>query len=70
MKGLTQKIVVLLFVIISGLVGLFRGSVAKQKYMVKRKIRKDIRKQNAENKSIARKGGVLLDDIELAAYHN
>ena len=70
MKGLIQKLVIFLIVLISGLIGLVKGPVAKQKYMVKRKIRKETRRQLAENRSIVRKGGVLLDDIELAAYHN
>jgi len=70
MKGLNQKLVIFPIVLISGLIGLVRGPVAKQKYMVKRKIRKETRRQLAENRSIVRKGGVLLDDIELAAYHN
>ncbi|HZG26138.1 MAG TPA: hypothetical protein VEZ17_16235 [Chitinophagaceae bacterium] len=70
MKGLIQKLVIFLIVLVSGLIGLVKGPVAKQKFVLKRKIRKETRRQLAENRSIVRKGGVLLDDIELAAYHN
>lgn len=70
MKGLKQKLAVLLIIMISGLVGFFKGPQAKQKWAVKVKSKSDQRKQIAEQKLIRRKGGVLLDDIELQAYHN
>ena len=70
MKGLKHKTIVILVIIIAALVGFFKGDEAKQKWVFKIKDKYDNRKQIAEKKSIARKGGVVLDDIELAAYHN
>ena len=70
MKGLKQKLIILLVVLTGTLVGFFKGGEAKQKWVFKLKDKYDNRKQMAERKSIARKGGVVLDDIELAAYHN
>jgi len=61
---------VILVIIIAALVGFFKGDEAKQKWVFKIKDKYDNRRQIAEKKSIARKGGVMLDDIELAAYHN
>jgi len=69
MKGITNKIIILLAVSIGVMVGLFRGEEAKQKWMFKVRSKYDNRRLMAERKSIARKGGVLLDDIEMAAYH-
>ena len=62
--------VVFLAVTIGGMVGLVKGEEAKQKFVFKIRSKYDNRRLMAERKSIARKGGVLLDDIELAAYHN
>lgn len=75
MKGIKQKFagvlgVLVLVVVIGALVGFFKGSEAKQKWVFKMKDKYDTRRQIAEQKSIARRGGVLLDDIELASYHN
>ncbi len=55
--------------LVGSLVGFFKGSEAKQKWVFKIKDKYDNRRQMAEKKKIARKGGVLLDDIEMAAYH-
>ena len=62
--------VVFLAVSIGGMIGLVKGEEAKQKWVFRLKSKYDNRRLMAERKSIARKGGVLLDDIELAAYHN
>ena len=73
MKGMKQNLaiflIVLMVVLVGTLVGFFKGSEAKQKWVFKMKDKYDNRRQIAERKSIARRGGVLLDDIELAAYH-
>ena len=70
MKGVKNKMVVFLAVTIGGLVGLVKGEEAKQKWVFRVRSKYENRRLMAERKSIARKGGVLLDDIELAAYHN
>ena len=70
MKGVKNKMVVFLAVTIGGMVGLLKGEEAKQKWVFRIRSKYENRRLMAERKSIARKGGVLLDDIELAAYHN
>jgi hypothetical protein len=70
MKGVKNRMVVFLAVVVGGMVGVVKGEEAKQKYVFKVKSKFENRRLMAERKSLARKGGVLLDDIELAAYHN
>jgi hypothetical protein len=70
MNSIKNKMVVFLAVTIGGMVGLVKGEEAKQKWFFKIKSKYENRRLMAERKSIARKGGVQLDDIELAAYHN
>jgi hypothetical protein len=70
MKGIKNKMVVLLAVSVGGMIGLVKGEEAKQKWVFRMKSKYENRRLMAERKSLARKGGVLLDDIELAAYHN
>lgn len=62
--------VVFLAVSVGGMIGVVKGEEAKQKWVFRMKSKYENRRLMAERKSIARKGGVLLDDIELAAYHN
>jgi len=61
----------LLFLVISGgsVIGIVKGEEAKQKWVFKIKSRVDNKKQIAEKKLRAKKGGVMLDDIELASFH-
>ena len=70
MKGVKNKMVVFLAVSVGGMIGIIKGEEAKQKWVFRLKSKYENRRLMAERKSIARKGGVLLDDIELAAYHN
>jgi hypothetical protein len=69
MKSVKNKVVVFLAVIIGGMVGVVKGEEAKQKWVFKIRSKYENRRLVAERKSIARKGGVLLDDIEMASYH-
>lgn len=62
--------VVFLAVTVGGMIGVVKGEEAKQKWVFRMKSKYENRRLMAERKSLARKGGVLLDDIELAAYHN
>ncbi|HXB09623.1 MAG TPA: hypothetical protein VNW04_21000 [Puia sp.] len=52
------------------MIGVVKGEEAKQKWVFRMKSKYENRRLMAERKSIARRGGVLLDDIELAAFHN
>jgi hypothetical protein len=70
MKGVKQRMVVFLAVTVGGMIGVVKGEEAKQKYVFRLRSKYENRRLMAEKKLIARKGGVLLDDIELAAYHN
>ncbi|HMH21329.1 MAG TPA: hypothetical protein VK563_06120 [Puia sp.] len=70
MKGVKNKMVLFLAVTIGGMVGVLKGEEAKQKWVFKIRSKYENRRLMAERRSIARKGGVLLDDIELASYHN
>jgi hypothetical protein len=70
MKSYRNKIVVFLAVTIGTVIGTFKGEEAKQKWVFKIRSKYDNKRLMAERRSIARKGGVVLDDIELASYHN
>ncbi len=62
----------LLFFVISvgSIIGMVRGQEAKQKWVFKIKSKVDNKKLIAEKRQLAKKGGVLLDDIEMASFHN
>jgi hypothetical protein len=62
--------VVFLAVSVGGMIGVVKGEEAKQKWVFRMKSKYENRRLMAERKSLARKGGVLLDDIEMAAYHD
>lgn len=70
MKRYKNRLVIFLAFTIGGLIGVFKGEEAKQKWVFKIKTKYDTKRLVAEKKLIARKGGVLLDDIEMAAFHN
>ena len=69
-NGIKNKVVVFLAVTVGGMIGIVKGEEAKQKWVFRVKSKYENRRLMAERKSIARKGGVMLDDIELAAFHN
>ena len=70
MKRYKNKLVVFLAVTVGTLIGLFKGEEARQKWVFRIRTKYDNKRLMAEKKSIVRKGGVLLDDIEMASYHN
>jgi hypothetical protein len=70
MKGVKNRMVVFMAVAVGGMIGVVKGEEAKQKWVFRVRSKFENRKLIAQRKSIARKGGVLLDDIELASYHN
>ncbi len=69
MKQVNNRFVILLAIVIGTIVGIFKGSEAKQKWVFRIKNRYEEKRQMAENKKLLRDGGVPLDDIEMAAYH-
>jgi hypothetical protein len=70
MKRYRNRLVIFLAFTIGSLIGVFKGEEAKQKWVFKIRSKYDSKRIVAEKKLIARKGGVLLDDIEMAAFHN
>jgi hypothetical protein len=70
MNRIKHKWMIMIAVMVGTIVGLFRGTEAKQKWVYRIKSRYDEKRLMAERKSILQTGGVLLDDIEMAAFHN
>lgn len=69
MKIIRNRVILLLAITIGAIVGFFRGNEAKQKWVFRMRSRFDEKRQIAEQKQALRDGGVILDDIELAAFH-
>ncbi|MGZ5135087.1 MAG: hypothetical protein ACXWCG_08055 [Flavitalea sp.] len=69
MKQVNNKFVILLAIVIGTIVGIFKGTEAKQKWVFRIKNRYEEKRQMAEHKKLLRDGGVALDDIEMAAFH-
>lgn len=70
MTNLKQHAAIVLLVVLGTSIWVFKGSEAKQKWVVKLKHKYDNRRQTAEKKLMERRGGVVLDDIEMASYHS
>lgn len=70
MKRFSNRMILVLALTIGTIVGIFRGSEAKQKWFFRIKSRFDEKRQLAEQRKMMRDGGVALDDIEIAAFHN
>ncbi|ULQ51235.1 hypothetical protein [Flavihumibacter fluvii] len=69
MKRFQQKAVIMIAVVVGSLIGAVKGQEARQRWMFKVLSKQDERLSRAVRKSEARKGKILLDDIEMAAYH-
>ena len=69
MKKLSNRLVLFIALSIGTIVGMFKGSEAKQKWVFKIKSRFEEKRHLAELKKIQKGGGVLLDDIEIASFH-
>jgi hypothetical protein len=65
-----NKVTLFLLISIGSLIGMVRGEEAKQKWVFKIKSKYDNKRLIAEKRMQARKGGVLLDDIEMASFHD
>lgn len=70
MKAIINRVVLLLALTVGAIVGLFKGTEAKQKWIFKIKSSFDEKKHLADERRFVRQGGVPLDDIEIAAFHN
>ena len=70
MQTIKRKVVIITLVLIGTVIGVFKGTEARQKWVFKIKDKYINRRHIAEQRSIARNGGVLLDDIELSSYHS
>lgn len=68
MNQFQHKLVIMLAVFVGSIVGLFRGSEARQKWVYRIKSRYEDKRQVAAKKPLM-PGEVMLDDIELAAFH-
>ncbi|HUR10989.1 MAG TPA: hypothetical protein VM012_06455 [Flavitalea sp.] len=69
MKQVNNRWVLILAIAIGTIIGIFKGSEAKQKWVFKIRNRYEEKRQLAEQKKLVREGGVPLDDIEMAAFH-
>jgi hypothetical protein len=65
-----NRTVLLLALTVGFIVGMFKGTEAKHKMVFRIRSRFDEKRQVAEQKKLIRRGGVALDDIEIAAFHN
>ena len=70
MKKIINRAVLLLALTVGTIVGIFKGSEAKQKWIFKIRSNFEEKRQIAEQRKVIREGGVALDDIEIAAFHN
>ncbi|HVY75431.1 MAG TPA: hypothetical protein VG890_11410 [Puia sp.] len=55
---------------VGSLIGMVRGEQAKQKWVFKIRSKYDNKRMIAEKRQRAKDGGVLLDDIEMASFHD
>ena len=65
-----NKFLLFLFISVGSVIGMMRGEEAKQKWVFKVKTKADSKRMVAQKRQEAKKGGVLLDDIEMASFHN
>lgn len=69
MNQFNNKKVLVLIIAVGSVINIFKGSEARDKWVFKIKNRFEEKRQLAEYKKLAKSGGVLLDDIELASFH-
>ena len=70
MKTYRNRLVVFLAVTVGSLIGLFKGEEARQKWVFRIRSKYENKRLMAEKKTMARQGGVMLDDIEMASFHS
>ena len=64
-----SKWMIVTILTVGSMIGMLRGTQARQKWVFKMKNRYAEKRLLAEQKKLLRNGGVVLDDIELAAFH-
>ncbi|MEP7258047.1 MAG: hypothetical protein ABI687_06660 [Flavitalea sp.] len=69
MKQFHNKWAIILIISVWAIIGIFKGSEAKQKWVFKIRNRDEEKRQVAEQKRSLREGRLALDDIEMAAFH-
>jgi len=69
MSNYGNKMAVFFMIGVGSVIGMVRGEQAKQKWVFRVRSKHDDKRLTAEKRQQARKGGVLLDDIEMASYH-
>ena len=69
MSEFNSKWVIVLVLVVGTVIGMFKGTEARQKWLFKLKNRYEEKRQLAEQKRLQRSGEVPLDDIELASFH-
>ena len=70
MNQINNKWVLSLMFALGTFIGFVKGDEARQKWLFKMRNRDEHKRQLAEHKKLLRSGGVALDDIEIAAFHN
>jgi len=69
MKKQMNRLILFMALSVGTIVGILKGSEAKQKWVFRIKSRLEEKRHLAELKKMQKGGGVLLDDIEIAAFH-
>ena len=69
MSEFNSKWVIVLVLVVGTVIGMFKGTEARQKWLFKMKNRYEEKRQLAEQKRLQRSGEIPLDDIELASFH-
>ncbi len=69
MKQVNNKWLMVLILTVGSVIGIFKGSEAKQKWVFKMKHRDEEKRHIAKEQKVVKAGAVPLDEIELAAYH-
>lgn len=70
MKKAYRNFLLSFVMIVAPFVGWVKGSEAKQKWVYKWKSSYNEKRQLAKKRMESRKGGVVLDEIEWASFHN
>lgn len=66
----SNKWLLVLIITVGTVIGILKGTEARQKWVFKIKNRYEEKRNLAEQKKLLRSGVVALDDIEIAAYHS
>lgn len=69
MKKIFNRLILFAALSIGTILGILKGSEAKQKWVFRVKSRLDEKRLVEEQKRLQKDGAVMLDDIEIAAYH-